>query len=54
MILIQIESTETMIMKIVMHVGIVLLLATPAVAQVQSNQTKEEKTKQEIQKLSAT
>ena len=38
-------------MRIVRHVTIVLLLATPAVAQVQGHQTKEEKTKDEIQKL---
>ena len=37
-------------MRIVMHVAIVLLLATPAVAQ-EGHQTKEEKTKEEIQKL---
>lgn len=38
-------------MRIVMHVAIVLLLATPALAQVDGHQVKEEKTKQEIQKL---
>jgi hypothetical protein len=38
-------------MKIVMHVAIVLLLATPAVAQAQAHQAKEETTKEEIQKL---
>lgn len=38
-------------MRIVMHVAIALLLATPAVAQAQAHQTKEEKTKEEIQKL---
>lgn len=38
-------------MKIVMQVAIVLLLATPAVAQAQAHQAKEEKTKEEIQKL---
>jgi hypothetical protein len=38
-------------MRIVLHVAIVLLLATPAVAQAQGHQTKEEKTKEEIQKL---
>jgi len=34
-----------------MHVAIVLLLATPAVAQAQAHQAKDEKTKEEIQKL---
>ena len=38
-------------MKIVTQVAIVLLLATPALAQVEGHQIKEEKTKQEIQKL---
>jgi hypothetical protein len=38
-------------MRIVMHVAIVLLLATPAVAQAQGHQAKDEKTKEEIQKL---
>lgn len=38
-------------MKIVMHVAIVLLLATPAVVQAQGHQAKDEKTKEEIQKL---
>jgi len=38
-------------MRILMHVAIVLLLATPALAQVEGHQIKEEKTKQEIQKL---
>src|SRR5678816_1695737 len=38
-------------MRIVMHVAIVLLLATPAVVQEQGHQGKEEKTKEEIQKL---
>ena len=38
-------------MRIVMHVAIVLLLATPAVAQAQGHQDKEGKTKEEIQKL---
>lgn len=38
-------------MRIVMHVALVLLLATPAVVQAQAHQAKEEKTKQEIQKL---
>ena len=38
-------------MRILMDAAIVLLLATPAVAQIQGDQTKEEKTKQEIQKL---
>ena len=38
-------------MNIVMHVAIVLLLATPAVAQAQGHQAKEETTKVEIQKL---
>lgn len=38
-------------MKIVMHVAIVLLLATPAVAQAQGHQVREDKTKEEIQKL---
>src|SRR5687768_1045956 len=40
-----------MIMRIVMHVAIVLLLGTPALAQAQSHGSKEEKTKEEIQKL---
>jgi len=39
-----------MIMRIVTHVAIVLLLATPAVAQ-EGHQLKEERTKQDIQKL---
>jgi hypothetical protein len=34
-----------------MHVAIVLLMATPAVAQAQAHQAKDEKTKEEIQKL---
>lgn len=38
-------------MRIVTHVAIVLLLATPIVAQAQGHQEKEEKTKEEIQKL---
>ena len=38
-------------MRIVMHVAIVLLLATPAIAQAQGHGAKEEKTKEEIQKL---
>ena len=38
-------------MKIVMYVAIVLLLATPAVAQAQGHEDKEGKTKEEIQKL---
>ena len=38
-------------MRILTHVAIVLLLATPALAQVEGHQIKEEKTKQEIQKL---
>jgi len=38
-------------MRIVMYVAIVLLLATPAVAQAQGHQGKEDKTKEEIQKL---
>jgi len=38
-------------MKIVMHVAIVLLLATPAVAQAQGHEDKAGKTKEEIQKL---
>jgi len=38
-------------MRIVMHVAIVLLMATPAVAQAQAHQAKDEKTKEEIQKL---
>jgi len=38
-------------MRILMHVAIVLLLATPALAQLEGHQIKEEKTKQEIQKL---
>ena len=38
-------------MRIVMHVSIVLLLATPTVAQAQGHQAKEDKTKEEIQKL---
>jgi hypothetical protein len=38
-------------MRIVTQVAIVLLLATPALAQVEGHQIKEEKTKQEIQKL---
>jgi len=38
-------------MRIVMHVAIVLLLATPAVAHAQGHQAKDEKTKEEIQKL---
>ena len=38
-------------MKIVMHVAIVLLMATPAVAQAQGHEDKEGKTKEEIQKL---
>ena len=38
-------------MRIVMYVAIVLLLAAPAVAQEEGHQIKEEKTKQEIQKL---
>ena len=38
-------------MRIVMHVAMVLLLATPAVAQAQGHQAKDEKTKEEIQKL---
>ena len=38
-------------MNIVLHVAIVLLLATPAVAQTQGPQAKEEKTKEEIKKL---
>ena len=38
-------------MRIVMHVAIVLLLATSAVAQAQSHQAKEQTTKEEIQKL---
>ena len=38
-------------MKIVMHVAIVLLLATSALTQAQSHGTREEKTKEEIQKL---
>ena len=38
-------------MKIVMHVAIVFLLATPAVVQAQGHQAKDEKTKEEIQKL---
>ncbi len=38
-------------MRIVMHVAIVLLLATPVVAQAQGHQAKEDKTKEEIQKL---
>ena len=38
-------------MRIVMHVAIVLLLATPAVAQAQGHEDKAGKTKEEIQKL---
>lgn len=38
-------------MKIVMHVAIVLLMATPAVVQAQGHEDKEGKTKEEIQKL---
>ena len=38
-------------MRIAMHVAIVLLLAIPALAQAQSHGTKDEKTKEEIQKL---
>ena len=38
-------------MKMVIHVAIVLLLATPALVQAQSHGTKDEKTKEEIQKL---
>ena len=38
-------------MKIVMHVAIVLLMATPAVVQAQGHGDKEGKTKEEIQKL---
>jgi hypothetical protein len=38
-------------MKIVMHVAIVLLLTTPAVVLAQGHQAKDEKTKEEIQKL---
>ena len=38
-------------MKMVMHVAIVLLLATPAVAQAQGHEDKAGKTKEEIQKL---
>ena len=38
-------------MRIMMHVAIVLLLATPVLAQVEGHQIKEEKMKQEIQKL---
>ena len=38
-------------MRIVMYVAIVLLLATPAVVQAQGHQVKEDKTKEEIQKL---
>ena len=38
-------------MRIVMYVAMVLLLATPAVVQAQGHQVKEEKTKEEIQKL---
>lgn len=38
-------------MKIVMQIAIVLLLATPAVAQAQGHGAKEETTKEEIQKL---
>src|SRR6185503_7803204 len=41
----------TLIMRIMTHVAIVLLLATPAVAQAQGHQAKEDKTKEEIQKL---
>jgi hypothetical protein len=38
-------------MRILMHVAFVLLLTTPAVAQAQAHNVKEEQTKQEIQKL---
>ena len=38
-------------MRIMMQVAIVLLFATPAVAQAQGHQAKEETTKEEIQKL---
>ena len=38
-------------MRIVIHVAMVLLFATPAVAQAQGHQAKDEKTKEEIQKL---
>ena len=44
-------ADEIIVMRIVMQVAIVLLLATPAVAQAQGHQTKDEKTKEEIQKL---
>ena len=38
-------------MKMVMHIAIVLLLATPAVVQAQGHGAKEDKTREEIQKL---